>query len=80
MNRYQLGLVLIGWGVLAWVPYLGWQLLGQDPPLPFLAHLGWHLSGVIPGTMLTGSSLLLQLAHRLRQRRWLTLLRVRGPD
>ena len=79
MLREQWGVALIGWGVLAWVPYVGWQLLGQSPPLPFIAHLGWHLSGIIPGTMLTGSSLVLQLAQRLRQLGWRPSLRVHGP-
>lgn len=67
ITRYRLGVALIVWGGLAWIPYFGFLLIGLDPWLPFPVHLAWHLSGVIPGTMLTGSSLLLHLYRRLRR-------------
>ena len=35
MTRYRLGVALIIWGGLAWVPYFGFILIGQDPLLPF---------------------------------------------
>jgi hypothetical protein len=47
----RLGNILIGVGVLAWVPYLyiTESLHEEVPVAPFLV---WHLAGVIPGALL----------------------------
>ena len=66
MTRHRLGVVLIIWGGLAWIPYFGFLLIGKEHLMPFSLHLAWHLSGVIPGTMLTGSSIVLQIYRRFR--------------
>jgi hypothetical protein len=48
--RQRLGTALIAFGVTAWVPYFILREQGVEvPSAPFLA---WHLSGVIPGSVL----------------------------
>jgi hypothetical protein len=47
MNKRRLSNLLIGLGVLVWLPYFTLLILDQHPPLfPFL---GGHLAGVLTG-------------------------------
>ena len=66
MSRDRVGLGLIVFGGLAWVPYFGLIFAGDDPAM--LPYLAWHLTGVIPGTILRGTSALLWLLRLVRRR------------
>lgn len=52
MTLYRVGKVLTYLGVLAWVPYFYLEYVKDAHP-PFFAFLAAHLSGVIPGGILS---------------------------
>jgi hypothetical protein len=47
----RIGRILILAGVSVWIPYFALKLAGQEPPL--VLFLPFHLSGVIPGAILS---------------------------
>jgi len=65
LNRHRLGYILIGLGVVAWLPY-GIVKYGLGNELPVHPFLAWHLIGVVPGFLLRRGDLLLRVSRRLR--------------